>query len=200
MTNLLRSWRCRATTVHVRRGLAAALAMLIVLTVAVSGSSAATVASILRYASSSANYAYKLKLIKSCEVGDGLAVVKNVGAAPLRITSIAVLYGDGARADEANTTYELISVRRGTNEGQLGSSFDLTELKSGVALGNAIGGLVQPISKSGRSYDIVAKVLVIAIHTTPWTITGLEVSYRVGSSSYTTVLAQSITLSSTPDC
>lgn len=185
---------------HTRRGLAAALAMLVVLTVAGSSSSAATGASILRYASSSAIYAYKLKLIKSCEVGDGLAVVKNVGATPLRITAITVLYGDGARADQANTTYELISLRRGTNEGQLGSSFDLTELKSGLALGSAIGGLVQPISKSGRSYDIVAKVLVTAIHTTPWKITGLEVSYRVGSSSYTTVLAQSITLSSTPFC
>jgi hypothetical protein len=200
MTKLLRSQLCGATSLHARRGLAIALAMLVGLSLAGSVASAATAVSVLRYASSGANYTYKLKLIKSCEVGDGLAVVKNVGATPLRLTSIAVLFGGGARANEANTTYELISLRRGTNEGQLGSTFDLTGLKSGIALGNAVGGIVQPISKSGRSYDIVAKVLVTADHTTPWKITGLRVTYDVGSSSYATVLAQSITLSSTSVC
>jgi hypothetical protein len=200
MMNHPRSRLCSETFVHARHGLAVALATLVLLLVPAFGVSAATAVSVLRYASSGANYAYKLKLMKSCEVGDGLAVVKNVGATPLRLTSIAVLYGDGARANQANTTYELISLRRGTSEGQLGSSFDLTGLHSGVALGNAVGSLVQPIAKSGRSYDIVAKVLVIADHTTPWKITGLRVSYDVGSSSYTTELAQSITVSSTPAC
>jgi hypothetical protein len=163
-------------------------------------SAGASAASALRYASNGANYAYTLKLVKTCEVGDGLAVVKNVGATPLRLTSIAVLYGDGARADQASTTYELISMRRGTSEGQLGATFDLTGLYGGVAMGNAVGGVVQPISTSGRSYDIVAKVLVIANHHKSWKITGLRVTYDVGSSAYTTVLAQSITLSSTSVC
>ena len=74
--------------------------------------------------------------------------MKNVGTIPLRITAISVLYGDGARADEAHTTYELISLRRGTNEGQLGATFKLTALKGGVDLGNAVGAELEPITRA----------------------------------------------------
>jgi hypothetical protein len=182
------------------RGFTPLTALLVAATVPTAAASAATANSVLRYASGGARYAYTLKMIKSCEVGDGLAVVKNVGTTPLRITSIAVLYGDGARASQASTTYELISLRRGTSEGQLAANFDLTGLDGGVAMGNAIGGVVQPISTSGRSYDIVAKVLVVVDHTTPWKITGLRVAYDVGSAHFTTVLTQSVTLSPTPVC
>jgi hypothetical protein len=156
--------------------------------------------SVLRYADTTANATYTLKLVKSCEVGDGLAIVKNVGAVPLRLTSIAVLYGDGASARQASTTFQLVSLRRGTSEGQLEATFDLAIVDGGDNMGNAVGGVVEPISKSGRSYEIVAKVLVIGDHAQPWTITGLRITYKVGSRSYATVLAQSITLSSTPSC
>jgi hypothetical protein len=164
------------------------------------GAARATSLSVLRYANSGAKDAYRLKLAKTCEVGDGLAVVNNVGSAPLRLTSITVLYADGANARQANTNFELISLRRGTSEGQLAATFDLSSVDGGVSMGNAIGGIVQPLSTSGRSYDIVAKVLVTVDHTKPWTIAGLRVTYEVGARSYATVLEQSITLSSTPVC
>jgi hypothetical protein len=155
---------------------------------------------VLRYAEGGASDAYTLKLIKTCEVGDGLAVVNNVGDAPLQLTSIMVLYGDGASAHQANTTFELISLRRGTSEGQLGATFALSRVDGGVNMGSAVGRVVEPFSTSGRSYDIVAKVLVTADHKKPWKIVGLRVTYKVGSRSYATVLAQSITLSATPVC
>jgi hypothetical protein len=178
-------------------GLAAVLALLMTTPMSVAS---ATSASVLRYADSAASYAYTLKLVKTCEVGDGLAIVKNVGLTPLRLTSIAVLYGDGANANQAKVSFELVSLRRGTSEGQLGATFDLTSTKGAVDIGNAIGGVVQPISTSGRSYDLVVKVLAIVDHAKRWKIVGLRVAYDVGAHSYTTVLAQSITLSPTPGC
>ncbi len=156
--------------------------------------------SVLRYADASARDAYTLKLVKTCEVGDGLAVVENVASTPLQVTSITVLYGEGARADQARTTFELISLRRGTSDGQLGSTFHIARVDGGVNMGDAVGGVIEPVSTSGRTYDIVAKVLVIGDHTKPWTITGLRVTYKVGERSYATTLAQSITLSATPVC
>jgi hypothetical protein len=178
-------------------GLATLLAFLVAGSPHVAG---ATGISVLRYAEKNASDAYTLKLIKTCEVGDGLAVVNNLGATPLRLTSISVLYGDGASAHQANSTFELVSLRRGTSEGQLGASFNLSKVDGGVNMGSAVGNVVEPYSSSGRSYDIVAKVLVTADHKKPWKITGLRVTYTVGSRSYATVLAQSITLSSTPVC
>lgn len=177
--------------------LVAVLTLLIAMPVSIAS---ATGVSVLRYADANARDAYTLKLIKTCEVGDGLAVVKNVGSTPLRLTSITVLYGDGARADQARTTFQLISLRRGTSDGQLGSTFRLASVDGGVNMGNAVGGVIEPVSTSGRSYDLVAKVLVIGDHTKPWTITGLRVTYTAGERHYATVLAQSITLSSTPVC
>lgn len=162
----------------------------------------ASTAGFLRYASSSATYAYKLKLVKTCEVGDGLAVVKNVGTVPLRLTSLTVLYGGGARADQARTTFSLISLRRGTSEGQLGASFDLglTGVDGGSDLGRATGQTLQPIRSSGRSYDLVADILVLNNHPKPWKIDGLRVTYAMAGHTYSTVLAQSITLTPTLVC
>lgn len=176
---------------------AASLALLFLLPTSIAQ---ATSLSVLRYATAGAKDAYRLELKKTCEVGDGLAVVNNVGAAPVRLTSIAVLYGDGANAHQANTNFDLISFRRGTSEGQLEATFHLSSVDGGVRMGNAVGGIVQPLSTSGRSYDIVAKVLVTVDHPKPWTIAGLRVTYTVGMRSYATVLEQSITLSSTPVC
>jgi hypothetical protein len=178
-------------------GLMAVLALFVAVTPGITG---ASTVSVLRYADTSAKDAYTLKLVKTCEVGDGLAVVKNVGTRPLRLTSISVLYGDGASSRQATTTFELLSIRRGTSEGQLEATFKLPSVDGGDNMGNAVGSVVEPISSSGRSYDIVAKVLVLVDHTKPWTIAGLRVTYTVGSTSYTTVLGQSITLSSTPVC
>jgi hypothetical protein len=173
---------------------------LVLLLVIPAGVVGATSLSVLRYANTGAKDAYRLKLAKTCEVGDGLAVVNNVGDAPLRLTSITVLYGDGASGRQANTNFELFSLRRGTSKGQLGATFDLSGVDGGVSMGNAVGSVVQPLSTSGRSYDIVAKVLVTVDHTGPWKIVGLRVTYKVGARSYATVLAQSITLSATPVC
>jgi hypothetical protein len=175
------------------------MSLALLVTVPASTAHASTL-SVLRYAKDVANDAYRLKLDKSCEIGDGLAVVNNVGDAPLRLTSISVLYGDGASAHQANTTYDLISLRRGTSEGQLGATFHVVRVDGGVSMGNALNRVLQPLSTSGRSYDIVANVLVTVDHPKPWSIVGLRVTYRVGARSYATVLAQSITVSSTPVC
>lgn len=188
---------------HRRRTLERALASALFALGAVgaAGSSASGApASALRYADSAASLAYKLPLRKSCEVGDGLAIVKNVSATALRLRSVTVLYGKGARAAEAHTTYELISFRRGTNDGQLGATFDLTGLSRGVKLGNAVGGVLEPIATSGREYVVVAEVLVVRNHPRAWSIDGLRVTYVAGSKSYATILPQSITIGATTRC
>lgn len=185
--------RCR----RVVSGISLSMALLVALAVS---PAQATSPSVLRYANTVAKDAYRLKLEKSCEVGDGLAVVNNVGDAPLRLTSITVLYGDGASGHQAHTKFELVSLRRGTSKGQLGATFDLASVDGAVSMGSAVGGVIQPLSTSGRSYELVANVLVTVDHTRPWSIAGLRVTYRVGARSYATILAQSITLSSTPVC
>lgn len=184
------------------RGLALVLGVVVAAGSLLPGAVGASTAGFLRYANATASYAYKLKLAKSCEVGDGLAVVKNVGTAPLRLTSLAVIYGKGARADQEHTTFSLISLRRGTSEGQLGATFDLglTGVDGGTDLGRATGQTLLPIASSGRSYDLVADILVVNNHPKPWKIDGLRVTYAMSGHVYSTVLAQSITLISTLVC
>lgn len=155
----------------------------------------------LRYAGDwASSYSYKLKSLKRCEVGDGLSLVQVAGLSSLRLIDVDVLFGGDAKASEARVTYQLISFRRATTEGQLGATFNLSGLDNGLNYGSAVGGVMEPLRKSQLWYDIVARVKVIANHGEPWSINGLRVTYRSSTATYTTILRQSVKLPSTQFC
>jgi hypothetical protein len=146
------------------------------------------------------SYSYRLPTLKTCEIGDGLTVVKVAGSTALRVTALQVLYGGDAKSSEAHVTYQLISFRRGTTEGQLLATFDLGALTKGLSYGPALGGVLEPLTPSGLWYDIVARVKVIANHVSTWSIDGLRVTYRDNSATYTTTFHESVKLPSTQFC
>lgn len=145
-------------------------------------------------------YTYTLHSLTSCEVGDGLSVVENVGDLPLRLRSLSVLYEGGAGSYAAHTTYQLVSFRRATTEGQLGATFDLAVLANGRVVGPATGGVLDPVKPSGLWYVIVARIKVAAFHRSKWGIAGLRVGYRVGTTAHSVVLRQSVELPPVDDC
>jgi hypothetical protein len=154
----------------------------------------------LRAAGTGATYVYSLPSLKSCEVGDGLTLTKVAGPSAIRVTNAEVLYGGGATPRDAKVTYLLISFRRGTTEGQVAASFKLGALRNGANLGPVYGGVLEPLASSQLWYDIVARVQVIANHATSWSIQGLRVTYRTGTSIYTTTFRQSVKLPRTKGC
>jgi hypothetical protein len=154
----------------------------------------------LRSAGDWSSYTYTLKSLKLCEVGDGLSLVKVTGPSPLRLIDLDVLFGGDAKASQARVTYQLISFRRGTTEGQLGAMFNLSALDNGLSYGPALGGVMEPLKTSQLWYDIVARVKVLANHGKPWSINGLRVTYRSTTTTYTTVLRQSVKLPTTQFC
>jgi hypothetical protein len=143
---------------------------------------------------------YELPTLKSCKVGDALTVVDVAGSTALRLTGLQVLYGGGARPSEAHVTYQLISFRRGTTEGQLGATFNLGALTNGLSYGPALGGVLEPLRSSGLWYDLVARVKVIVNHAQPWSIIGLRVTYRSTSAAYASIFRQSVKLPTTQSC
>ena len=166
----------------------------------VTGVSAAPVVAPLRTAGIGASFSYSLPSLKSCEIGDGLTVVKVAGPLALRVTNVQVLYGGDVTAREVSATYQVISFRRGTTEGQLANNFTLGALGNGLSHGPALGSELQPLNVSQLWYDIVAHVKVTANRDKPWSIEGLRVTYRSDTTAYATDFRQSITLPITQFC
>jgi hypothetical protein len=166
----------------------------------VTETSAAPVVAPLRTAGIGASFSYSLRTLKSCEVGDGLTLVKVAGASGIRVTNVQVLYGGDANAREASVTYQVISFRRGTTEGQLQNNFSLGALANGLSHGSALGSELEPLKTSQLWYDVMAQVKVTANHDEPWFIKGLRVTYRSGTTAYATIFHQSIKLPATEFC
>jgi len=78
---------------------------------------------------------YSLESLTSCEVGDGLAVVKNVGDAPLVITHVSAITSGSRKLMMSHWSYELLSVKTGSTTGELAGSFTLSALGHGRSLG-----------------------------------------------------------------
>jgi hypothetical protein len=164
------------------------------------GAGAAPALAPLRAVGVWSTYSYSLPSLRSCEVGDGLSLVKVAGPTALRVTNVQVLYGNDFKSRWASVTYELISFRRGTTEGQLAASFKLGALGNGLTRTPAIGGELKPLMTSQLWYDIVALVKVTVNRAASWSIDGLRVSYRSGSTTNATILRQSVKLPMTQFC
>lgn len=144
---------------------------------------------------------YRLSSLASCEVGDGIAVLKNGAQAPMRITDVRMITsGGGPVLDAAHWTYALMRFRRGSTTGELAGSFALTALGNARASGAAIGGVLDPVVQGGSWYDVVARLRLPTGRTPAWDIRGIEVSYKLGTQVHTSTFGQSIELPGTSHC
>jgi hypothetical protein len=146
-------------------------------------------------------WSYRLASLPSCQVGDGIAVLKNDAVDPIRITRVGMITsGGGAALGRTHWAFQLMTFRRGSTTGELAGSFALTVLGNGRPSGAAIGGVLNPVVKSGRWYDVVARVQLPVGHTSPWSIHGIVISYERGPHLYTSRFRQSIRMPATSRC
>jgi hypothetical protein len=134
-------------------------------------------------------FSYTLDDIRSCEVGDALAIAINQAREPVRVTGTTVAV-TGHGIDQRS--YQIAAVQPGFI-GEVASSFRLVTL-AGYRLRSAFGALLSPVSDSGQGYVFVVRLRVLGEHPRPWAITGLTVRYQLRQKSYTAFFPQEINL------
>lgn len=147
-----------------------------------------------------AGWSYRLDSLASCQVGDGIALVVNDANRPIRITEVRMTSsGGGPLLAASRWSYQLVSFKEGSTTGEVAGSFALASLGGGRRLGDAIGGVLDPVVGSGRWYDVVARRRIPA-RTAAWEIRGIVINYELGSHGYTARFAQAVTLPATAGC
>jgi hypothetical protein len=146
-----------------------------------------------------AGWSYSLKALTSCEVGDGLAVVKDVGPGTLRITRVSLLV-TGDVAGVTGWRFELVRFRAGSTTGEVAGSFTLAALRHGYPIGPAINGVLAPVGTSGSWYVVVARLRVPGGSASGSEIRGIDISYESGSHTFIARLTQSVHLPAFSPC
>jgi hypothetical protein len=137
-----------------------------------------------------AGWTYALRSVTRCEIGDGLTIVKDVAAAPLRITRVAVsATGDLALA---SARFELVRFHSGGTTGEVTGSVNLDALRNGHLVGSAVGGRLAPVSTGASWYDLVALLSERGGSASTSQIRGLEVRYTEGGRTFSATFAQSV--------
>ena len=144
-------------------------------------------------------FSYTLLDGRSCEVGDGIAIVADDGAAPVVIQQVTVSVAGASRAG-VQTSYRLLTFRAGSTDGEIAASFHLGALNNVLSSQPAIGATLRPEASSKRWYDIVARLSLDRPQPAKWQITGLTVTYSSGGRHYFAELAQQIHLPAAPGC
>jgi hypothetical protein len=148
----------------------------------------------------SSTYTYTLDALRSCEVGDGLAILANVGSVSVRITKVAVdISGDDTPIADQRS-FQILELPEGSTTGELSDSYTLKELNGRRVLGSVVGSVLAPTPQSRRWYGIIARLRVLVNHPGPWKINGVSVGYSSGSQQYLTFFPQSVNLPSTTNC
>ena len=142
-------------------------------------------------------YSYKLFTLASCDVGDGLAVVINPTSSPVRITNIDIRL---PVKEHSTTTFEVMAFKSGTTPGEIAGSFDLTALRNGRDIGNALGAVLSPVKTGHLWYAIVARVHLLANATAEWEIRGIGISYLVKGTKGSVFIPQEVRLPPTVNC
>jgi hypothetical protein len=159
---------------------------------------AAVVAPLQLAAAQDAGWTYSLDRVAACAVGDGVTVVKNVGAAPLRIDRVAIVSsGDLALA---SARFELVRFGVDGTTGEVAGSTQLAALRNGQELGPAVGGLIAPVRSSGWWYDVVALLRDAGGSASTSRLEGLRVEYTVGRHTFATTFPQSVRVPAFPSC
>ena len=135
---------------------------------------------------------YTLLTLPTCQIGDGLTILKDSGKKSIVITSIKVMAPSQTQSAD-RISYKLESFKSGTTSGALGASFAIA-LKGGTLVGNAVGATIKPFDKKPLWYVVVAYMKLSQSYTGPWAIRGLRVSYKVGTKTYRAVFSQTVRL------
>jgi len=140
-----------------------------------------------------ASEGFTLDSLATCNVFDGLTIVKNMGSKPLQIVRVNAIIPTEMAPLKDKITYQLRSFRQGSTTGAVGAVANMPVL-GGRILGNAVGGVLQPIASSSRWYVVLFRIKVIQPHASEWTIRGLRVYYTVGQKGFSTALYQTVRL------
>lgn len=144
---------------------------------------------------------YSLGVLQDCEVGDGLALVRNTAASPIRVVGATLVVTDGQASVPVRASYELVEFPSGSGTtGELAGSFELASLRTGHDAGSLVGRELAPSTASGLWYDLVARAQLPALRTAGWHLRGLQVTYVLDGRTVTTLLAQSVALPASSRC
>jgi hypothetical protein len=139
---------------------------------------------------------YTLDSLATCHVFDGLTILKNTSTKPLRVTAVNAMIPTESAPLKDQITYQLRTFRAGSTTGAVGALVNMPVL-GGTVVGNAVGGVIKPISTSSLWYIVLLRIKVVQPHDAEWVIRGLRVSYSVGTKNYSTALRQTVRLPST---
>ena len=148
----------------------------------------------------STNGIYTLDVLKACEVGDALTIVKNVSDSPVTIGSVSAEITGDAFPNREKLSYEVIKLRAGSTTGELSDTFAFTALGNGQVVSAAIGSVIAPVKTSKTWYAIVALLKIVRIHSFAWGVQGVNVTYRASLKKYSTLFKQSVRLPRTTGC
>ena len=122
---------------------------------------------------------FSLESLASCQIGDALLIVKNVGTRPARITGVAMDVPSVAKPTRDQTSYRVQAIRPGATTGEIASSFRFAAIPQSTP-SYAIGAVLKPFTVSGRWYAIIARMSVRTVHRHGWLIRGMLVSIAQG--------------------
>ncbi|MBW4077654.1 MAG: hypothetical protein HIU84_03920 [Acidobacteria bacterium] len=134
--------------------------------------------------------------LTTCRIFDGLTLVRNEGARPLRITAVHAVIPSETSPTKDEVTYQVRSLRAGSTRGAIGAVNTMTVL-GGTIVGSAVGSVLEPIATSLRWYVVVFRVHVLQARLSPWAIRGVRVSYTLGARSYHALFRQTVRFPST---
>ena len=149
---------------------------------------------------SGAGATFTLDSLSSCQIGDGLAVVRDVGNHSIRVTAVSTVIPSDKTTTRDRTTYQLLSVGPRSTTGEVGALFNLTAMGKTVNLGSAVGGVLKPVATSHRWYAIMARIRILQNHPVEWVIRGIRVTLQVDTRTYHVLIPQTIRLPATTNC
>ncbi|HUZ39926.1 MAG TPA: hypothetical protein VMU68_00840 [Acidimicrobiales bacterium] len=136
---------------------------------------------------------FTLDSLATCDVFDGLTIIKNTDAKSIRIVRLNAIIPTEATPLKDKITYQLRSFHQGSTTGAVGAVANMPVL-GGRVLGSAAGGILRPIASSSLWYVVLFRIKVIQPHASEWVIRGLRIYYTVGQRSFSTVLGQTVRL------
>jgi hypothetical protein len=122
---------------------------------------------------------FSLESLASCQIGDALLIVKNVGTRSARITGVGMDVPSTAKPTRDQTGYRVQAIRPGSTTGEIAASFRLAAIPQSTPL-YADGAVLKPFTVSRRWYAIIARTSVRTVHRHGWVIRGMMVSLVEG--------------------
>jgi hypothetical protein len=136
---------------------------------------------------------YSFGSLASCDVFDGVEIMKNTGSSPLRIVRVSADIPTESVPSRDTITYQLRSYGQSATTGAVGTVPNMPAL-GGHVIGSPDGHVLQPIASSSRWYIVLMRIKVVQPRKSGWAIRGLRIQYMVGAKSFNTVLKQTVRL------